>query len=81
MSKEITQYDISQATHYLECKHCIGRSCSYYVMDCIPLGETKSGKVKILVFGERNWKGKEHIKNIRYVDAARLRAKQSKTLT
>lgn len=62
----------SDATHYLKCKHCIGTSCSYYNMLCIPLGKTKSGKLKVLVFGERNWKDKEHIKRIRYVDEYRV---------
>ena len=62
----------SDATHYLKCKHCIGTNCSYYNMLCIPLGKTKSGKLKVLVFGERNWKYKEHIKRIRYVDEYRV---------
>jgi hypothetical protein len=45
-------------------------------MDCIPKGVTKSGKMKILVFGERNWKNKDHIKNIKYVDPTRVSLKQ-----
>jgi hypothetical protein len=44
-------------------------------MNCIPKGITKSGKMKVLVFGERNWKNKEHIKKIRYVDVSRVSLK------
>lgn len=65
-------YTISDSTHYLACSHCIGKNCNYYVMKCLILKTTKTGQKKILVFGERNWKNKEHIKNIRYVDKNRL---------
>lgn len=64
----IEKYSIEDATHLLAQKHCIGQRCKYYSMKCIPLGEVLfSGKQKALVFGERNWKEKEHIKKIRYV--------------
>lgn len=45
-------------------------------MDCIPLGIASNGKMKIIVFGERNWKNKEHIKKIRYVEAKRIFLKE-----
>ncbi len=64
--------NISNATHLLKCKHCIGNRCNYYFMKCILKKITKSGKAKVLVFGERNWKDKEHIKNIRYVEKSRI---------
>lgn len=64
---------IEYATHLLECAHCIGRGRSRYSMRCVPLGTTKSGKLKVLVFGERNLKGKDHIKRTRYVEAYRVR--------
>lgn len=60
------------ATHLLRCSHCRGRSTTYYKMRCAVLGETKSGKVKIRVFGERNWAGRDHVSRIRYVDSWRL---------
>ena len=46
---------VSDAKHLLRCKHCIGTRCMEYFMPCIHLGKTKSGKVKVLVFGDRNW--------------------------
>lgn len=64
--------NISNSTHLLKCKHCIGDKCNYYFMKCILKGYTKSGKARILVFGERNWKNKEHIKKIRYVEISRI---------
>ncbi|KPB90078.1 Uncharacterized protein AC502_1876 [Pseudomonas syringae pv. maculicola] len=33
------------------------------------------GRVKVLVFGERNWKGREHISRIRYVEAYKVEVK------
>ena len=63
---------VGNATHNLHCTHCQGSSVTHFKMRCILLGKTKSGKAKVLVFGERNWSGREHIKRIRYVDADRL---------
>ena len=60
---------LGDATHNLHCTHCQGRSVKYYKMKCVLLGTTKSGKAKVLVFGERNWRGREHIKRVRYVDS------------
>jgi len=69
---ELAQYDISQATHRLSCRHQICRNGVDYEMACIVLGKTKSGNLKIIVFGKRNWKNKEHIKQIRYVPQYRV---------
>lgn len=41
-------------------------------MRCIPIGVTKSGQLKIIVFGERNLKDTEHVSKIRYVDKFRV---------
>jgi len=60
------------ATHELICRH-VCRWTKVYVMRCHVLKTTASGKLKILVFGERNWKNKEHISRIRYVEADRVR--------
>jgi len=65
--KQIGDYTIEEATHLLDCRHAIGSHGRDYCMKCIILGKTKSGNYKLLVFGERNWKGKEHIKNVRYI--------------
>jgi hypothetical protein len=63
------------ATHYLECSHCCNgknQPPKYYNMRCIILRPISQTRLKILVFGERNWKNKEHIKKIRYVDSSRV---------
>lgn len=69
----LTKYDVSQATHKLMCRHQICRNGFNYTMPCIILGETKSGLLKIIVFGERYWKHREHIKKIRYVSHFRIK--------
>jgi len=63
---------LDAATHLLLCSHCIGSSTTYYKMRCVVLGKTKNGKIKIRVFGERNWAGRDHVSRIRYVDSWRL---------
>ena len=64
---DLSKYNITQATHRLRCRHQICRHGFDYTMPCIVLGKTKSRKLKIVVFGERYWKNKEHIKSVRYV--------------
>ena len=66
------------ATHLLACRHCIGpNQCKDYFMYCILLGETKSGKAKILLLGERNWKLEKNAKlSIKYVDFNKLEEKE-----
>jgi len=61
------QYKYEQSTHYLKCRHQIGRNGFDYLMKCIVIGKTKSRKIKIIVFGNRYWKGYKHIKRIRYI--------------
>lgn len=71
-ARSLSNVGLEAATHLLQCSHCRGRSTTYYKMRCAVLGETKSGKVKIRVFGERNWAGRDHVSRIRYVDSWRL---------
>jgi hypothetical protein len=66
------EYTADQATHKLACVHAQGRSRKHYTMKCIKLGETPSGKVKVLVFGRLFWRDTEHVKAVRYVDPDRL---------
>lgn len=69
---------IEQTTHLLSCSHCIGWGRRDYYMDCIVLGKTKNGKMKVIVFGSRNWAGKDHIKKIRYVNTWKLYPKKGR---
>jgi len=64
---------MKKTDNYLECRHCIGPNCTDYIMACDVLKETKKGKMKIRVYGERNWKNKDHISRIRYVDKSRVK--------
>lgn len=69
----LDKYDISQATHRLRCRQVVGRGLGYdYTMPCIVVKKTKRGRLKIIVFGSRYWKHKEHIKQIRYVWPCRV---------
>ncbi len=68
MKLDTTKLTINDATHLLKCRHAIGKSGRTYFMKCIKLSYTKSGKVKILVFGDRYWHGRNDIKKIRYVN-------------
>ena len=60
------------ATHLLSCAHAITLNRMEYKMHCHVLKDMGDGRVKILVFGERNWKNKEHISQIRYVSKGRI---------
>jgi len=64
--------DYKDTTHFLKCKHCISDRCRYYVMACNILGYTKTGKVKIEVFGDRDWKRNKEKRQIRYVEPYRI---------
>ena len=62
---------MEKATHYIECRHCTNtKSCHYYTMECILLKRTKSGRAKILLFGDRYYKREK--RSIRYIDYNRL---------
>ena len=61
------------ATHKLSCSHAFNILSRYdYWMDCIILKEMPNDRLKILVFGERNRKGYDDKKQIRYVDRYRV---------
>ena len=74
--KTITELERKDAMHLLECRHAIGTHGYDYYMDCVILKEMPNNKLKILVFGERSWKGHDEKKRIRYVDSYRVREKR-----
>ena len=59
-------------THYIICNHCQGGNDHEYRMECLLLKITKNGKAKILLFGERYWKNREHKRTVKYIDRSRL---------
>jgi hypothetical protein len=67
------QQTSKNATHLLKCAHAIGTSKFDYTMRCHILKNMKDGRVKILVFGDRYWKGRENIKRVRYVPKWRIK--------
>jgi hypothetical protein len=71
----LTNYKKEDATHYLSCRHAIGRNGIDYFMACIILKKMLDNRLKILVFGERNWKGHDDKKQIKYVDDFRVKPK------
>jgi len=75
--KNIKKLTIKDSTHKLSCKHYFNSTSEVeYEMDCIILKEMPNNyipRVKILVFGERNRKGYDEKKQIRYVDKYRVR--------
>ena len=71
---ETRELTIADATHNLHCRHAIARSVKYYTMKCIPIGLMDDGRLKLLVFGERNWLGRDEKQSIRYVGPLRVSA-------
>ncbi|GAI87011.1 unnamed protein product [marine sediment metagenome] len=67
-------FEIKNATHKLSCSHVYCRNSRVdYCMDCIILKKMPNFRLKILVFGERNRKGHDDKKQIRYVDESRVK--------
>jgi hypothetical protein len=65
--------NVKKATHDLICKHSVGcKRTEIYTMPCILIGNHKDNIVKIVVFGDRNWANKDHLKRIRYVEKSKL---------
>lgn len=62
----------ANATHHLICRH-VCRWEKTYAMKCHVLKTMPDGRLKLLVFGDRNWKDREHLSRIRYVEAERVR--------
>ena len=70
----LEQSTIDDARHVLRCSHQFGKGRGKaYWMKCRLLHTSKTGKACIVVFGERNWKDREHVKQIRYVEFTRLK--------
>jgi len=70
---KLDDYAADKATHLLECSHCIGSNCKQFDMRCSIVKTMPDGRLKIVVFGELYWKGKDEKKRIRYVEAWRVR--------
>ena len=73
MNKKHEEMKREDATHKLSCRHAIGLSEVNYWMDCIVLKKMPDGRLKIMVFGDRDHEGYEDKKQIRYVDKWRVR--------
>ncbi len=72
--KTIDEMTAADATHYIECRHCLnGKSCYEYTMRCLPLCQTKSGYTKIILFGDRASASRQDKKSIRYIKSYRLK--------
>ena len=76
MKEEYERLSKKDATHYLECRHAVGRNGWDYLMSCIVLKEMPNNRLKILVFGERYWKRYKDKKRIRYVDSYKVFKKE-----
>lgn len=69
----------ANATHLLECRHCIGQSCKTYLLRCHVLKTMADGRLKVLAFGTM-WKGSESVQRIRYVDAFKVSPRQQEVV-
>ena len=68
----LEKFNITDCNYLLKCVHAIGTSRYNYTMPCVLLGKTKTGKMKVLVFGDRYWKSGINKKKIRYVSFQKL---------
>ena len=72
----IDSLKIKDSTHVLSCRHAFNQKSGYdYRMDCIILKKMPNDRLKILVFGDRYWRGYDDKKQIRYVDRSRIKPK------
>lgn len=62
----------ANATYHLICQH-VCRWTKTYAMRCPVLKSMADGRLKVLVFVDRNWKDRDHLSRIRYVEAGRVR--------
>lgn len=68
--------EIVSTTHLLSCIHSLNsRTQIHYEMDCIILKKMPGQRLKIMVFGERYWKGHKNKSYIRYVNESRVKLK------
>ena len=59
-------------THLLSCSHVIGGNRKRYSMPCDVIAVMPDGRVKVRVYGDRNWKNTQDKSRVRYVDASRV---------
>ena len=70
----IKQYNIKDVTHKLSCRHACNSGSGFdYLMECLILKDMPNDRLKILVFGERYWRGYDRKKRVRYVDKSRVK--------
>lgn len=62
----------ANATHHLICRH-VCRWTKTYAMRCHILKAMPDGRLKVLVFGDRNWKDRDHMSRVRYVAAGKVK--------
>jgi len=75
--KPLEEFDVSNYTNWLRCHHCQGHSHKTYYMPCTKVKEMPDGeRVKIVVFGERDWKDTFDKKRVRYVNKDRVLDKE-----
>lgn len=60
------------ATHLLKCRHVLGHGVTNYRMRCHVLKAMDDGRLKVRVYGNRYWKGKDDVVQVRYVDSDRV---------
>jgi len=73
MNNELTA---KNTTHNLRCAHVMCGNRQEYDMDCHILKEMKDkARAKVLVFGDRFWRGIYPVGKVRYVDKRRVRRK------
>lgn len=76
--KPDSELTAANATHELICQH-VCRWTKTYAMRCHVLKTMPDGRLKLKVFGDRNWKNRDHISRIRYVEADRVRLRRQQT--
>lgn len=72
MTKSLQSLNAENATHFLSCRHAIGSGGKYYQMRCHILKTMPDGRLKLRVYGDRYWKGTDHIVKIRYVESYKV---------
>ncbi len=71
--KKYEHLTVDDATHIVHCRHCVtATQCEDYTMLCIVLDRRDGKHVRVLVFGDRYWKNKKHIRRIRYIQNWKL---------
>lgn len=72
----MTDLNRDNATHLLICVHAVGPARKAYLMPCHILKEMPDGRLKLQVYGERNWSDERRDKvSVRYVPASRVKVR------